>query len=53
MKMKNFVCIAYPDDESKYLCRAEWHCSAPTKADAEKKAFEHFPEYHEILVMEE
>ncbi len=54
--MKTYVCIGYPDEENIYhgyhTKRETWECKANSQKEAEKKAFDHFYYFHEVLVYE-
>lgn len=54
--MKTWICIGYPDEENAYhnfhTTQERWECQAETKKEAERKAFDHFYYFHEVLVYE-
>lgn len=46
--MKKWIIVAYPEHDEGYLPRQEKEVYAETHAEAERKGFRLFPEYHEI-----
>ena len=54
--MKTYICIGYPDEENIYhqhhTKQETWECKANSRAEAEKKAFQHFYYFHEVVVYE-
>jgi hypothetical protein len=46
--MKKWCIVAYPECDEGYLPRQEKEVYAETHAEAERKGFRLFPEYHEI-----
>ena len=46
--MKKWIIVAYPECDEGYLSRQEKEVYAETHAEAERKGFRLFPEYHEI-----
>lgn len=54
--MKTYICIGIPDEENIYhgyhTKREKWECKANSQREAEKKAFDHFYYFHEVLVYE-
>ena len=55
--MKTYICIGIPDEENiharYHTTKETWKCQAESQKEAEKKAFEHFYYFHEVLVYEE
>ncbi len=54
--MKSYVGVGIPDEENIYhghhTKREIWECEANSEREAEKKAFQHFWYFHEVLVYE-
>ena len=54
--MKKYRCVGIPDEENIYhghhTQREEWECEANSRQEAERKAFQHFYYFHEVLVEE-
>jgi hypothetical protein len=46
--MKKWLIVAYPECDEGYLPRQEKEVYAETHAEAERKGFRLFPEYHEV-----
>ena len=46
--MKKWTIVAYPECDEGYLPRKEAIVEADTHAEAERKGFRLFPQYHEI-----
>ena len=55
--MKTYICVGYPDEENihhqHHTQRETWKCQASSQSEAERKAFDHFYYFHEVLVYEE
>lgn len=49
-KLAKFVIVAYPDEENYSMGRKEKTIEAKDHAEAERIAWNEFPEYHEVGV---